>query len=80
MGNPILNISLSEGRNNIYSLTMKDNSFKVIRFDNNKTLVNVRHLKVDTKQEQEVTHDGKFVSAIGSDIMFYDLNQSHRFV
>ena len=47
VGNAIANLSLSSPRNVMYSLLLKDNSVKVVRFDNNKTLVDVRHLNYD---------------------------------
>ena len=41
---PIRNMSLSLPDNTYYATTLDDNSVKVVRFDNNKTQINVKHL------------------------------------
>ncbi|CDW77145.1 u3 snornp-associated protein nan1 [Stylonychia lemnae] len=77
IGNSIQSISLSNPSQQYYSLTLKDNSLKVIRFDNNKTVVDVRNLSFESNKDVQVAGNNLILAQNG-DLLFNDLVQGDQ--
>lgn len=72
LGNSIERIALSEEEGLYYSLILGDNSFKVVRFDNNKPVLTVQNFKTHDLSSSVVA-DSCLVSANGGDLHWVNL-------
>eukprot|EP00347_Sterkiella_histriomuscorum_P004204 403361349 len=77
IGSSILNINLSHQNQQYYSLILENNSLRVVRFDNNKTLFDIRNVAFNETQQTEI-YGNNLVTADKSDLLFYDLVQGDQ--
>jgi len=74
VGNAIVNFSLSP---TYYAMTLADNTVKVVRIDNNKTVLAQKVLQL-TPESQMSSFDKKLIVPTGTKIQVYDMDEDHR--